>query len=151
MFYLTENSSRVLGVGLSGWHIFERLNSLSFPWDFQGIFNFFSEHAREKNLLWYIFICDYAIYLTFSLSFPGFSWKIQISLSFPWDSDNFSNSLSFPGFPCFPGLWPPWSIHSHSSHNKKHSPMHESEVTGTCWISYVQICVPVWKTYIVAV
>ena len=34
---------------LQGGHIFEKLYSLSFPWDFQGIFKFFPEkHEREK-------------------------------------------------------------------------------------------------------
>ena len=89
---------------IQGGHIFKRLNSLSFPEISRVFSNFSLSNSREKNLLQYIFICDYATYLTFSLSFPGFSSKIQISLRFPRDSDDLSNSLSFPGFPCFPGL-----------------------------------------------
>ena len=116
---------------IQGGHIFNRLNSLSFPWDFQGIFKFVPEQLKREKFLQYIFICDYATYLTFSQSFPGFSSKIQISLSFPWDSDNFSNSLSFPGFPCFPGLWPPW-YHLKDNCNAKTSWFHMKE-RSKCW------------------
>ena len=65
----------------------------------------------------YTFVGDHVTYSSFFLSFPGFVNK----------HEHFSNSLSFPGFPCFPGLWPPcfsvnkiplWSI------------VHKQEVTS---------------------
>ena len=90
---------------IQGGHFWETYtfweNSLSFLWDFQGIFKFFPEQLKRE------ICCDKFLFafmphiLTFSLSFAGFSSKIEISLCFPWDSHNFSNSQ------CFPGLWPP--------------------------------------------
>ena len=53
--------------------------SLSFPWDFQGIFKFSLSNWRGKNSLEYIFIGDYVIiYFTFSLSFPSLWQKFNM-------------------------------------------------------------------------
>ena len=83
-----------------GDHIFKKLNSLSFPWVFQDILNFFPKQLKRKKFDECIFVGNHVTYFPFSLSFP-------------WDFDNFSNSQNFPGFPCFTGLWPPcqgWKI-----------------------------------------
>ena len=66
-----------------GGHIFEKLISLSFLWDFQGIFIFSLSNSREESSLQYIFIDKYITYVIFSLRFPGFSTKIKISRSLP--------------------------------------------------------------------
>ena len=77
-----------------GDHIFEKLNSLSFPWVFQDILDFSPEQLKREKFDECIFVGNHVTYFSFPLSFP-------------LDFDNFSNSLSFPGLPCFPGLWPP--------------------------------------------
>ena len=56
-------------------YIFEKLNSLSFPWDFQGILNFSLSNSREENSTKCIFVGDHVPYSWFSLSFPGFFYK----------------------------------------------------------------------------
>ena len=88
-------------------HVFEKLNSLSFPWIFQDILNFFPEQLKREKLDECIFVGDHVAYFSFCLSFPGFFHKSSNFPEFSWDFHNFSNSLSFPGFPSFPGLWPP--------------------------------------------
>ena len=81
------------------------------PWLFPEIsrafLNFSLSNSREENSMECIFVDDHVTKFHFSWVFQVLSTKTQISLSFPWDFQNFSNSLSFPGFPCFPGLWPP--------------------------------------------
>ena len=84
-----------------GGHIFEKLNSLSFPWDFQGILNFSLSNSREK-IQWNVFLLAIMSHiLHFHWVFQDFLQKLK----FPWVFNNFTNSLSFPGFP---GLWSPW-------------------------------------------
>ena len=57
-----------------GDYIFEKLNS-EFSLDFQGIFKIFPEQLNRKKSTGIHFRCDYVRYFTFSLSFPGFSYK----------------------------------------------------------------------------
>ena len=80
-----------------GSYIFEKLISLSFPWDFQGIVTFFPWEKWEKSSLEYIFVDDYVTYFTFSLGFPGFSTKIKISLRF-WQFFKFPEFSRFSMF-----------------------------------------------------
>ena len=112
-------------------HIFEKLNSLSFPWVFQGILNFSPEQLKTEKLDECLLLPIMSHIFHFPWVFQVFSTKVQIFLSFPWDFHNFSNSLSFPGFPRFPGLWPPcmrriapgWTAHRmsiRSSPNQQH-------------------------------
>ena len=64
---------------LQGDHIFEKLNSRTFPWVFL---------KREK--FDGLHFCWWSCHIFFIfLSFPVFFHKVQISLSFPWDFDNF--------------------------------------------------------------
>ena len=56
-------------------HIFEKLNSLSFPCDFRGIFKFFAEQLKRGNSMECIFVGDHVKYFSFSPSFPGFFCK----------------------------------------------------------------------------
>ena len=98
-----------------GGHIFEKLNSLSFPRDFQGILNFFPEQLKRGKFN-EMFFCWRSCPIFFF--FPEFSRFFLQKLKFPWDFNNFKNFLSFPGFPCFPGLWSPcpwkwkfWYVH----------------------------------------
>ena len=55
-----------------GDHIFEKLNSLSFPGDFQHILSFSLGNSREKNSMECIFVGDHITCFSFSPSFPGF-------------------------------------------------------------------------------
>ena len=63
-----------------GGHIFEKLNSLSFPEISRAFSTFSLRNSREKTSLEYFVIGKYVIYFTFSLSFPGFFYK---SSNFP--------------------------------------------------------------------
>ena len=70
-----------LTISLQGDHIFEKLNSLSFPWDFQGIFKLFPEkHEREKfpGIHFHWQLCD------ISYVFPEFSRFFCKNNRFPW-------------------------------------------------------------------
>ena len=84
----------------------------TFPEISRAFSNLSLSNSTEKKSLEYIFTCDSVEYFTISLSFQGFSAKIQLSLSFPLDFHNLSNLLSSAGFPCFPDLWPHWLFHN---------------------------------------
>ena len=74
-----------------GDHIFEKLNSLSFPGDFQDIFKFFpGQLKREKNSMECIFVGDHITCFSFSLSFPDFFLK---KFKFPRDFDKIVFSI----------------------------------------------------------
>ena len=53
-------------------HIFEKLNSLSFPWVLQDILNFSPEQLKREKLDECIFVGDHVTYFSLSLSFPRF-------------------------------------------------------------------------------
>ena len=59
-----------------GDHIFEQLNSLSFP----GYFKLFPDQLKREKIDECIFVGSHVTYFSFSLSFPGFFYK---SSSFP--------------------------------------------------------------------
>ena len=93
----------------TGWPHFWKAKFPEFSPRFSGYLKIFPWATQETKIRWNAFLLAIMSYIFhFSWVFQVFSTKIQISLSSPWDSDNFSNAPSFPGFPCFPGLWPPW-------------------------------------------
>ena len=65
-----------------GGHMFQKLNSLSFPWDFQGIFKFFPEQLKRGNSMECIFVGYNVKYFHFPWVFQVFSAKLKISLRF---------------------------------------------------------------------
>ena len=112
LFYLLYYSWQGLHLVFlcQGGHIFEKQNSLRFP----GHFKILPWATQERKIWWNAFLLAIMSHSFIFPEFPGVFFKSsdfpEFSLSFPWDFDNFSNSLSFPGFPCFPGLWPPCLI-----------------------------------------
>ena len=91
-----------MNIWIRGDHIYEKLNSLSFPGDFQDIFKFFPEQLK-REIFDGVHLCFWSHHMFFI--FPEFSRFFFLKkFKFSWDFDNFSNSLSFP---YFPGLWPP--------------------------------------------
>ena len=81
-----------------GGHIFEKLNSSSFPWVFQDILNLFPEQLERKKFDECIFVSDHVTYVSFSLSFPGFFYR---SSNFPEFSLRFWQFCKFPEFSRF--------------------------------------------------
>ena len=106
--YLVDDSRAkevMCQIWIRGDHIYEKLNSLSFPGDFQDIFKFFPEQLK-REIFNGVHLCFWSHHMLFI--FPEFSRFFFLKkFKFSWDFDNFSNSLSFLGFPYFPGLWPP--------------------------------------------
>ena len=83
---------------VQGDHIFEKLNSLSSPWDFQDIFNFFPEQLKREKFN-EVHFCRWSCHIfLFSLSFPGFLYK---SSNFPEFSQRFWQFFKFPEFSRF--------------------------------------------------
>ena len=66
----------------------------------RAVSNFPLSNSREKYSLEYVLIRSYVTYFTFSLTFPGFSAKIQISLRF-WQFFKFSGFSRFSIFSRF--------------------------------------------------
>ena len=81
-----------------GDHIFGKLNSLSFPWVFQDILNFFPEQLKREKFDECIFVSNYVTCFSFSLSFPGFFYK---SSNFPKFSLRFWQFFKFSEFSRF--------------------------------------------------
>ena len=76
MFFSSDHLENI-----QGGHIFKRLNSLSFPWDFQGIFKFFPEQLKREKFAaihFYLRLC-YIFYV-----FPEFSRFFLQKFKFPW-------------------------------------------------------------------
>ena len=83
---------------IQGGHIFKRLKSLSFPWDFQGIFKFFPEQLKREKFAaihFYLQLC-YIPYI-----FPKFSWFFFKNSNFPEFSLRFWHFFKFPEFSRF--------------------------------------------------
>ena len=81
-----------------GGHIFEKQNSLSFPWDFQGIFKLFSEQLKRGKFDGMHFCWRSCHIVSFSLSFSGFFYK---NSNFPEFSLRFWQFFKFPEFSRF--------------------------------------------------
>ena len=67
-----------VSVSFQSGHIFEEINSLSFPKISRSFSNFSLRNSEENNSLEYISIDNYVTYSTFSLSFPGFFYKNSV-------------------------------------------------------------------------
>ena len=92
---------------LQGGHIFEKLNSLSFPRVFLeiSISKLFPEQLKRENLAgiqfhWHLCQMCY-IFPEFSIFFPQ---KFKFRWVFPEILPIFSDSLNYPGFPRFSKL-----------------------------------------------
>ena len=76
-----------------GGHIFEKLNSLSFPWDFQGILNFFPEQLKREKFN-EIYFCWRSCPIFFT--FPEFSRFFIQKLKFLWVFPEILTILQIP-------------------------------------------------------
>ena len=138
-------------------HVFWETKFPEFSLNFPGYFKLFPWATQERKTRW-VHFCWRSCHIFFIFpEFPGFFHKNSNFPEFSWDFHNFSNSLSFPGFPSFPGLWPPcmrriapgWTAHWMnicSSPNKQHEYSYLSilfhQLSRLCnaWSQHAQPC-----------